>query len=149
MHFNSSQKGFYLFFKLTIWWHCVGAVVLLFGTALCAAESNIEQTVNSLMEAEALAALKSASHSTPARSDDIAASPKAKTADKLHAIYGLGNKLTAEVTIDSVSMSFRSGVLQPLFGLRIGYELVNIDPPCVKLKREDVVKEICLDFKPQ
>jgi len=61
-------------------------------------------------------------------------------------IFGLGNNLFADVSIDSQRLRFQTGRGAPLgANQKSPYQLINIAPPCVKLKAHGVVRNLCVD----
>ena len=63
----------------------------------------------------------------------------------VHAIYGTGRTLTAEVLIDGHAYTFKSARRKSLMGSASGYELERIAPPCIYLTKAQKQEVSCLD----
>lgn len=66
------------------------------------------------------------------------------TENILVAIYGVGQSLSAEVILDSEPHVFKNRRLHPLSGRSTKYTLDRIKPPCVHLKKEEILEILCL-----
>ncbi len=67
---------------------------------------------------------------------DAAGSHSAKSAPLLTSIYGVGNRLHAQLVIDGQETLYASGRLTPVAGTPNGWRLRRIAPPCVDLESE-------------
>jgi hypothetical protein len=62
------------------------------------------------------------------------AAPSVKKGIVVDSIYGVGNQLTANVTIDGQMLHFKQGQQKALNNPSSAYRLSRIDPPCVVLR---------------
>lgn len=63
---------------------------------------------------------------------------------EIRSIYGVGNRLYAEVVLDAQPYLFVSGRSQALQGSDRQWVLQRIQPPCVHLRRGEVTHVFCL-----
>ena len=63
---------------------------------------------------------------------------------EVHSIYGVGNRLFAELLLSSKPYVFLAGQSRPVSGSDRRWKLQRIQPPCVHLKHEDKPSVLCL-----
>lgn len=71
------------------------------------------------------------------------ATPPVQSGPVLTAIYGVGNRLRAEVLIDGQHTLFANGRPSPLTGASTSWRLKRISPPCVDLESDDGAMRLC------
>ncbi len=105
-----------------------------------------EQTgrLHDMVRAEAELAWQQLQHQSPTRTPVLTGAAAPPKRHEIRSIYGLGNRLYAEVVLDAQSYLFVSGRSQALQGPDRQWILQRIQPPCVHLKREDLAHVFCL-----
>ncbi|EPG9766454.1 hypothetical protein M0K88_004698 [Escherichia coli] len=74
------------------------------------------------------------------------AAPKPIVKPKLEGIFGLGDRLFADVEFDGQKVRFQRGQKYPVgMGTSFPYQLVSIAAPCVKVQGKGSTETLCID----